>query len=102
MQRCWGVDSDSGKRFDILPSNCWVVFRPLDVARGTLTVQTGPVAAAVQLLLTVGARIAGGAAAGVAPTHGLHTGASVEAGTVRTGHGDDLAVFTVESLRAAA
>lgn len=67
-----------------------------------LTIQTGPVAAAVQLLLTVGAGVAGRAAAGVASGHRLHTGAAVEAGTIRTRHGNDLAVLTVESLWAGA
>ena len=67
-----------------------------------LTVQTGPVAAAVQLLLTVGAGVAGRAAAGVASGHRLHAGATVEAGSVRARHGDDLAVLSIETLRAGA
>ncbi|TNN76674.1 hypothetical protein EYF80_013126 [Liparis tanakae] len=65
-----------------------------------LTVQTGPVAAAVQLLLAVGAGVAGGAAASVAAGRRLHTGAAVEARPVGARHGDDLAVLAVEALRA--
>lgn len=68
----------------------------------SLTIQAGPVAAAVQLLLTVGARVARRAAAGVASGHRLHTGATVKAGTICARHGDDLAVLTIESLRAGA
>lgn len=67
-----------------------------------LTIQTGPVAAAVQLLLTVGARVARRAAAGVASGHRLHARATVEAGTICTRHGNDLTVLTVEPLRASA
>lgn len=67
-----------------------------------LTVQTGPVAAAVQLLLAVGAGVAGGAAAGVASSHGFHTGATIEARTVGTRHGNDLAVLSVKTLWAGA
>lgn len=68
----------------------------------TPTVQTGSVAAAVQLLLTVGASVAGGAAAGVASGRGLHTGAAIEARPVCTRHGNDLAVLPIEALRAGA
>lgn len=70
--------------------------------RGPLTVQTGPVAAAVQLLLTVGAGVAGRAAAGVASGHRLHAGAAVEAGAVSTRHCNDLAVLSVKALWAGA
>lgn len=69
---------------------------------GRLTVQAGSVAAAVQLLLTVGARVARRAAAGVASGRGLHTGAAVEARAVRARHGNDLAVLSVKALRAGA
>lgn len=68
----------------------------------TLTVQTGPVAAAVQLLLAVGSSVTGRAAAGVASGHRLNTGATVEAGPICACHGNDLAVLPVESLRAGA
>lgn len=67
-----------------------------------LTVQTGSVAAAVQLLLTVGAGVARRAAAGVASSHGLHTGAAVEARTVCTRHSNDLTVLSIKTLRARA
>ena len=67
-----------------------------------LTIQTGPVAAAVQFLLTVGTGVAWRAATGVAPSHRLHTRAAIEAGTICTCHCDNLAVLTVESLRAGA
>lgn len=67
-----------------------------------LTVQTGSVAAAVQLLLTVGAGVARRAAAGVASGRGLHAGTAVEARTVCTRHRDDLAVLSVKALRARA
>lgn len=67
-----------------------------------LTIQARPVAAAVQFLLTVGAGVAGGAAAGVATGHGLHAGTAVEAGPVGARHGDDLTVLAVEALRAGA
>lgn len=70
--------------------------------RGPLTVQTGPVAAAVQLLLTVGAGVAGRAAAGVASGHRLHAGAAVEAGAVSARHCNDLAVLSVKALWAGA
>ena len=87
-------------------NGCFAVW-PQGVARegpllSPLTIQTGPVAAAVQLLLTVGAGVAGGAAAGVASGHRLHTGAPVEAGTICTRHGDDLTVLSIEALRAGA
>lgn len=67
-----------------------------------LTVQTGLVAAAVQLLLTVGAGVAGRAAAGVASSQSFHTGATVETRAVSAGHGDDLAVLPVKTLWAGA
>lgn len=67
-----------------------------------LTVQTGSVAAAVQLLLTVGAGVAGRAAAGVASGRGLHTRPPVEARTVCARHRDDLAVLSIKALRACA
>lgn len=67
-----------------------------------LTVQTGSVAATVQLLLTVGASVARRAAAGVASSRGLHTGAAVEAWTVCTRHSNDLAVLSIKALRACA
>lgn len=63
-----------------------------------LTVQTRPVAAAVQLLLTVGAGVAGRAAACVASCHRLHAGSAIKAGTVCAGHGNDLTVLSVEPL----
>lgn len=67
-----------------------------------LTVQTGLVAAAVQLLLAVGAGVAGRAAASVASSHGFHTGATIETRAVGAGHGNDLAVLPVKTLRAGA
>lgn len=67
-----------------------------------LTVQTRLVAAAVQLLLAVGAGVAGRAAARVASSHGFHAGAAVETRAVGAGHGNDLAVLSVETLRAGA
>lgn len=67
-----------------------------------LTVQTGPVAAPVQLLLAVGAGVAGRASAGVAAGQRLHTGAAIEARTVCACHGDDLAVLSIKTLRARA
>lgn len=84
-----------------------VVKVPQDVARGTilscpLTVQAWPVAAAVQLLFTVGAGVIRRASAGVASGHRLHTGAAVKTGTVCTRHGNDLTVLPIESLRASA
>ena len=60
--------------------------------------ETRVVAAAVQLLLAVGAGVAGGAATHVAPRHRLHAGATVKAGPVGAGHRDDLAVLAVEAL----
>lgn len=63
-----------------------------------LTVQTGPITAAVQLLLTVGASVAWRAAAGVASCHRLHTGATIEAGTIGACHGNDLAVLSIKTL----
>lgn len=71
-------------------------------ARLELTIKTGPVAAAVQLLLAVRASVTGGAAAGVSPSRRFHTGASVEAGPIGAGHGDDLAVLAIKALRAGA
>lgn len=70
--------------------------------RGTLTIQTGPVAATVKLLLTVGTGVAGRAAAGVASGHRLDAGATVEAWTIRARHGNDLTVLAIESLWAGA
>lgn len=67
-----------------------------------LTVQTGLVAAAVQLLFTVGACVAGWTAASVASSHGFHTGATIETGAIGAGHGNDLAVLSVKTLRAGA
>lgn len=68
----------------------------------SLTIQTRPIAAAVQLLLTVGAGVAGRATAGVASGHRLHTGTTIEAGTICARHGDDLAVLSIKTLRAGA
>lgn len=65
-----------------------------------LTVSTGVVAAAVNLLLAVGAHVAGRTAAGVTTGHLLHAGATVEAGPVGTGHRTDLTVLPVEALGA--
>ncbi len=67
-----------------------------------LTVQTGPVAAAVQFLLTVRAGVAGRAAARVAAGHCLHAGATVEARTVCARHGNDFTVLSIKTLRAGA
>lgn len=67
-----------------------------------LTIQTWSVAAAVQLLLTIGASVARRAAAGVASSHGLHTGAAVEARTICTCHSNDLTVLSIKTLRARA
>lgn len=67
-----------------------------------LTIQTGSVAAAVQLLLAVGAGVARRAAAGVASRHGLHAGAAVEAWTICTRHRNDLTVLSIKALRACA
>lgn len=67
-----------------------------------LTVQAGSVAAAVQLLLTVGASVARRAAAGVASSHGFHTGAAVKARTICTCHSNDLTVLSIKTLRARA
>lgn len=66
------------------------------------TISTGVAAAAVQSLLTVGARVALWAAAAVATGRVLHTGSSVEARSVCTRHGADLTVGPVEALRARA
>lgn len=77
--------------------------RALPPPRGEiLTVQTGVITAPVYLFLTVGAVVAQGAVAGVAPQVLLHTGAPIEAGPVSTGHGADFAVLAVEALRAGA
>lgn len=65
-------------------------------------VHARPVTAAVKLLLTVGASVAGWAAAGVSSGHCLHTGPAVKAGAISARHGNDLTVFTIESLRACA
>lgn len=67
-----------------------------------LTIQTRPVAAAVQLLLTVRAGVAGRAAACVASSHRLHARSTIKAGTVCTGHGDDFTVLSIETLWAGA
>lgn len=67
-----------------------------------LTIQTGPIAAPVQLLLAVGTGVAGRASAGVAAGHRLHTGAAVEARTICACHGNDLAVLSIKTLRARA
>lgn len=68
----------------------------------SLTIQTGPVAAAVQLLLTVGTSVAGRAAAGVASSHRLHTGATIKTWAICTCHGNDLAVLSIKTLWACA
>lgn len=67
-----------------------------------LTVQTRLVAAAVQLLFTVGACVAGWAAASVASSHGFNTGATIKTWAISTGHGNDLTVLPVETLWAGA
>lgn len=67
-----------------------------------LTIQTGSVAAAVQLLLAVGASVARRTAAGVASSHGLHTGATIEAWTICTCHRNDLTVLSIKTLWACA
>lgn len=66
------------------------------------TVSTGAIAAAVNLLLAVGAHVAGRTAAGVTTGHLLHAGATVEAGPIGTGHRTDLTVLPVEALGAGA
>lgn len=67
-----------------------------------LTVQTGLIAAAVQLLFTVGACIAGWAATRVASSHGFNTGSTIETRAISAGHGNDLTVLPVKTLRAGA
>lgn len=67
-----------------------------------LTVQAGLVAAAVQLLFTVGPCVAGWAAASVPSSHGFHTGATIETRAIGAGHGNDLTVLPVKTLRAGA
>lgn len=67
-----------------------------------LTISTGVAAAPVDFLLTVGARVTGRAEAGVATGFLFHAASSIEAGSVGTGHGADLAVLAVEALRACA
>lgn len=67
------------------------------------TVSTRAIAAAVNLLLAVGAHVAGRTAAGVTTGgHLLHAGATIEAGPVGTGHRTDLTVLPVEALGACA
>lgn len=66
------------------------------------SVQARVIAAAVNLLLTVGAVVAHWTPAGVAATRLLCAGASIEAWSIRAGHGTNLAVLAIEALRAGA
>lgn len=59
-------------------------------------------AAAVQFLLAVGARVGWGAAAHVASGEAFLTRSSVKTRIICTRHCDDLTVFPIEALRASA
>lgn len=63
-----------------------------------LTISTGVTAAPVDFLLTVGAHVSKRTAARVATSSLLHAGSTIEAGSIGTGHGADLAVLAVEAL----